>query len=78
MKCDSSSAIILVIDACPAFHRCVSLVHLIHDLTTRNWTTKITHGLREGNGVADWLSNYSHSVPMLESPPAGCGSLSVA
>lgn len=60
-------------------HPCAALVKSIRTLLSRAWNIRITHVRREGNRLADWLADYSHSLPLglhkLERPPAGCGEI---
>lgn len=49
------------------------MVSVIKEFTGRDWMVRVTHVLREGNNVADFLANLGQSMDLglhlFESPP---------
>lgn len=79
VESDSFVVVTLVTDEGHLSHSCESLVRSIRELINWPWRTRITQGLREDNGVADWLANYAHSLSLgphvLDVSPLGCSDL---
>lgn len=74
---DSTAAIELVVQPCNPCHQYAAIVHLIQDLLQKQWTVELTHTLREGNQIADWLAKAGarQSLPweVLVSLPVALG-----
>lgn len=66
----------LVNSSCSQNHPYASFILAISELMSRSWLVRVTHILRKGKRVADFLANYGHAMPLglhcLDNPPNGC------